>query len=88
MPSDWPWSRPPAEEAGRPVPWLSARVRVEFEPATSGYAMRSTPEEIAAEVRRFAALGVTHLGLYFGATDPGEVVTLAERFDREVAPIV
>jgi len=77
-----------AGEAGRPVPWLSARVRVEFEPATTGYAMRSTPEEIAAEVRKFAALGVTHLALYFGATDPGEVVALAERFDREVAPIV
>jgi probable F420-dependent oxidoreductase len=77
-----------AEDAGRPVPWLSARVRVEFEPAATGYAMRSTPEEIAAEVRKFAALGVTHLALYFGTTDPGEVVALAERFDREVAPIV
>ena len=77
-----------AEEAGRPVPWLSARVRVEFQPASEGYAMRSTPEEIAVEVRRFAALGVTHLALYFGTTDPGEIVALAERFDREVAPIV
>jgi len=31
---------------------------------------------------------VTHLALYFGTTDPGEIVALAERFDREVAPIV
>ena len=51
-------------------------------------AMRSTPEEIAAEVRKFAGLGVTHLALYFGTTDPGRLVGLAERFDREVAPIV
>jgi probable F420-dependent oxidoreductase len=77
-----------AEQAGRPAPWLSARVRVEFEPSSTGYAMRSTPEEIATEVRRFAALGVTHLALYFGTTDPGALVKLAERFEREVAPVV
>src|SRR5689334_953769 len=77
-----------AEDAGRPIPWLSARVRVEFAPTTAGYAMRSTPEEIATEIRKFAVLGVTHLALYFGTTDPGELVALAERFDREVAPIV
>jgi alkanesulfonate monooxygenase SsuD/methylene tetrahydromethanopterin reductase-like flavin-dependent oxidoreductase (luciferase family) len=76
-----------AEAAGRPAPWLSARVRVEFEAATSGYAMRGSPDEIAAEVRKFAALGVTHLALYFGTTDPTELVGLAERFDREVAPL-
>jgi len=77
-----------AEEAGRPTPWLSARVRVEFAPTTDGYAMRSTPEEIAAEVRKFAALGVTHLALYFGSTDPTVLAALVERFEREVAPIV
>lgn len=77
-----------AAAAGRPVPWLSARVRVEYAPTTSGYAMRSTPEEIAAEIHKFAALGVTHLALYFGTTDPGELVRLVERFDREVAPLV
>jgi probable F420-dependent oxidoreductase len=77
-----------AEAAGRPTPWLSARVRVEFAPTTSGYAMRSTPEEIAAEIHKFAALGVTHLALYFGTTDPTQLVSLVERFDREVAPLV
>jgi alkanesulfonate monooxygenase SsuD/methylene tetrahydromethanopterin reductase-like flavin-dependent oxidoreductase (luciferase family) len=77
-----------AEAAGRPTPWLSARVRVEFAPTTSGYAMRSTPEEIAAEIHKFAALGVTHLALYFGTTDPIQLVSLVERFDREVAPLV
>jgi probable F420-dependent oxidoreductase len=77
-----------AEAAGRPTPWLSARVRVEFAPTTSGYAMRSTPDEIAAEIHKFAALGVTHLALYFGTTDPTQLVSLVERFDREVAPLV
>lgn len=78
-----------AEAAGRPMPSLSARVRVEFD-ATSGegYAMRGSPEAIAAEVRAFAALGVTHLALYFEATDPDELVGRVERFDREVVPVV
>src|SRR5690242_13545810 len=80
--------RSAAEEAGRPTPWLSARVRVEFAPTTSGYAMRSTPEEIAGEIHKFAALGVTHLALYFGTTDPAELVGLVERFDRDVVPLV
>jgi hypothetical protein len=50
--------------------------------------MRGTTEEIAAEVRAFADLGVTHLALWFGATDPAELVARAERFSREVAPLV
>jgi probable F420-dependent oxidoreductase len=75
-----------AEAAGRPAPWLSARVRVAFEEPAPGYAMRGTPEEIAAEVRAFAELGVTHLALTFGTTDPGDLVARAERFAREVAP--
>jgi alkanesulfonate monooxygenase SsuD/methylene tetrahydromethanopterin reductase-like flavin-dependent oxidoreductase (luciferase family) len=80
--------RDAAEAAGRPMPWLSARVRVEFEAEGSGYAMRGTPEAIAAEVRAFADLGVTHLALWFGTTDPGELVARAERFSREVVPLV
>jgi len=84
-----PIVRAAAEAAGRPMPSLSARVRVQFD-ATSGdaYAMRGSPDAIAAEVRAFGALGVTHLALYFGTTDPGELVAAAERFDREVAPLV
>jgi probable F420-dependent oxidoreductase len=78
-----------ATEAGRPMPALSARVRVSFHgPAESSYAMRGTPEEMAAEVRAYAALGVEHLALAFQATDPDEVVARAERFDREVVPLV
>jgi len=50
--------------------------------------MRGTPEEIAAEVRAFAEVGVTHVALAFGTTDAAEVVARAERFAREVAPLV
>jgi len=84
-----PVVRDAAEAAGRPMPWLSARARVEFDAAAStGYAMRGSPEEIAAEVRAFADVGVTHLALWFGTTDPEELVARAERFGREVTPLV
>jgi probable F420-dependent oxidoreductase len=84
-----PVIRAAAEEAGRPAPWLSARVRVQFDEVTDrSYAMRGTPEEIAAEARAFAGHGVTHLALYFETTDPAEVVAQAERFAREVAPLI
>ena len=75
--------------AGRPMPSLAARVRVAFGgDAGAGYAMRGSVEEIAAEVRAFAALGVTHLALAFATTDPRELTDRAERFAREVAPLL
>jgi probable F420-dependent oxidoreductase len=84
-----PTIRAAAEAAGRPMPSLSARVRVQFDTTEGqGYAMRGSPEQIAAEIRTWGALGVTHLALWFGTTDAAEVVAQAERFDREVAPIV
>jgi probable F420-dependent oxidoreductase len=84
-----PVIRSAAEAAGRPMPWLSARVRVEFGPTTdAGYALRGSPDEMAAEVRAFAALGVTHLALWFEAADPAELVARVERFAREVAPLL
>jgi len=83
-----PVIRAAAEAAGRPMPWLSARVRVEVQAASSGYAMRGSPEAIAAEVRKFADLGVTHLALWFGTPDPDELTARAERFGRDVAPLV
>jgi probable F420-dependent oxidoreductase len=78
-----------AEAAGRPMPSLSARVRVEFGGvAGDSYTMHGSVEEIAAEVRAFADLGVTHLALHFGATGPPEVAARAKRFAAEVAPLV
>lgn len=88
-----PVIRAAAEAAGRPMPTLSARVRVRLgaparASAGGAYAMRGTPEEVAAEVRAFADLGVEHLALWFGETDPAALVAAAERFAREVAPLV
>ncbi len=78
-----------AAAAGRPTPSLSARVRVEFDAGTGeGYAMRGDPDAIAGEIRAWAAIGVTHLALYFGTTDPDEIVARVERFHGEVAPLV
>jgi probable F420-dependent oxidoreductase len=84
-----PIIRAAAEAAGRPMPWLSARAATEFGPASGKfYAIRGTPEEMAAEVRAFEALGVSHIALWFRVTDPTEVAALAERFVRDVAPLV
>ena len=43
---------------------------------------------MAAEVRAYAALGVDHVALSFAAVDPAGVVAEAERFQREVVPLV
>lgn len=85
-----PVIRAAAEEAGRPMPRLSARVRVRLESTApiDGYAMRGSPEDVAAEIRAFAALGVEHLGLAFGSHDPDGLASEAEAFVREVVPLV
>jgi probable F420-dependent oxidoreductase len=77
-----------AAAASRPMPWLSARVRVQFDTTTGGgYAMRGSAGDVAGEVRAFAALGVTHLAVSFVTTDPGGLVAAAERFHRDVIPL-
>jgi probable F420-dependent oxidoreductase len=84
-----PIIRAAAEAAGRPMPWLTARAYTQFGPATDKfYAIRGTVEEMAAEVRAFEALGVGHVALWFDVTDPTEIAAVAERFAREVAPLV
>ena len=85
-----PIIRAAADEAGRPMPILTARTRVQLDrtDADGYYAMRGDPAAVASEVRAFAALGVTHLALWFEATDPAAVVAAAERFHDEVEPLV
>jgi len=83
-----PVVRAAAAAAGRPMPWLSARAWVEFDGHSGGYAIRGTPDEMAAEVRAFAELGVAHLAVWFKVTDPDGVVGAAERFARDVIPLV
>ncbi|HEX9550023.1 MAG TPA: TIGR03619 family F420-dependent LLM class oxidoreductase [Candidatus Limnocylindrales bacterium] len=82
--------RAAAEAAGRPMPVLSARVRIRLNDAApvDGYAMRGTPEEVAAEVQAFAALGVGHLALTFPSRDPEGLAQQAAAFVREVVPLV
>ena len=71
------------------MPRLTARAYTEFGDATNDwYAIRGTPEEMATEVRAFEAIGVDHVALWFDSTDPAEVTALAERFARDVAPLV
>jgi len=85
-----PVIRAAAEEAGRTMPTLTARVRVRQGTTTDDghYAARGTPEQVAAELRAFADLGVTHLALWLGETEAGRVVAAAERFHAEVEPLV
>src|SRR5439155_1428903 len=73
-----PIIRDAAVATGRPMPTLSARVNVRFGDFKAGfYAMSGSPDEIAAEVVRFAELGVEHLAVAFGETDPERDVPVA-----------
>jgi probable F420-dependent oxidoreductase len=84
-----PVIRAAADAAGRPMPALSARVHVDFASATSGfYAARGSTEEVAAEVRKFADLGVDHLALFFDAPTMAGFAEGAERFAAEVEPLI
>lgn len=74
-----------AEEAGRPMPLLSARFRVAFGAHDVPFFMLSgAPEQMVATLGEFAAAGVSHVALDFAETDPAKLVPLIERFDREV----
>ena len=75
-----------AEEAGRPAPTISARVRVSFGAHEAPYyQMAGTAEQMISEVRAFEELGVSHLAVDFVETNPARSVKLIERFDGEVA---
>jgi alkanesulfonate monooxygenase SsuD/methylene tetrahydromethanopterin reductase-like flavin-dependent oxidoreductase (luciferase family) len=50
--------------------------------------MQGTPEEVASEIRAFAAIGVGHLALAFPSRDPEALARQAEAFVREVVPLV
>jgi probable F420-dependent oxidoreductase len=72
-------------EAGRGAIPVSARVSVRFgERPPSGYAVTGTPDEMLAELRAFADLGVEELAFAFGETDAERTRDAIERFDREV----
>ena len=56
-----PIIRAAAEEAGRPMPLVSARVRVQFGPSEAPfYMLAGTPEQMIAEIRAFEEVGTGH----------------------------
>ena len=84
-----PVIRAAAQEAGRPMPRLSGRARVELDGgAESFYTMHGSPANVAAEIRAFAALGVDHLALAFPPRDATGLRAAVARFVDEVAPLV
>lgn len=85
-----PVIRAAADAAGRAMPRLTARVRVELgaEADPRFYTMNGTPEKVASEIRAFAAAGVDHLALAFPERDPAGLTRAVERFVTEVQPLV
>ncbi len=83
-----PILRDAAAAAGRPLPTLSARVRVLPDGTPDdgdGYALRGSADEIRSGVAEWEALGLDHLALYFMSVDPEAVVRDVEWFAREIA---
>jgi probable F420-dependent oxidoreductase len=77
--------RAAAEAAGRPMPRLSARVRVTFGDEPDGDAVLSGDGAAMLErVRAWEALGVEHLAVAFDERDPDELAAAIERFDEVV----
>jgi probable F420-dependent oxidoreductase len=84
-----PVIREAAEAAGRPMPRLSARTRIELgKDKESFYTIHGSAEEAAAEIRAFADLGVDHLVLMFPSRDAAVLARDVERFVAEVKPLV
>ena len=84
-----PTIRNAAHAAGRPMPTLTARVRVSFdEPAQSSearpYAIRGSVEEMRAEIQKWSDLDVELLVLWFTADSVNAQVSNAERFAKDV----
>jgi probable F420-dependent oxidoreductase len=84
-----PIIRGAAESAGRPMPRLSGRARVEVgAEAQSFYTMHGSAADVAAEIRAFAGTGVDHLALAFPPRDAAGLTRAVERFFGEVLPLV
>jgi alkanesulfonate monooxygenase SsuD/methylene tetrahydromethanopterin reductase-like flavin-dependent oxidoreductase (luciferase family) len=79
-----PHIRAAAEAAGRPMPALSARVRVRWGEPGPGHAIAGPPEAMLAEVRAFQALGVSQLALLFDEVAPAAIAAAMERFHGDV----
>jgi probable F420-dependent oxidoreductase len=84
-----PVIREAAQAAGRQMPRLSARTRIELGSGPdSFYTIHGTPQEAATEIRAYADLGVDHLVLMFPPRDAAGLQTAVRRFTDEVVPLV
>jgi probable F420-dependent oxidoreductase len=83
-----PVIRAAADAAGRPMPRLSSRVRVDLGGTEqSFYTMWGDTARVAGEIRRFADVGVTHLALAFPSLAPEPLSREIDRFVAEVLPL-
>jgi alkanesulfonate monooxygenase SsuD/methylene tetrahydromethanopterin reductase-like flavin-dependent oxidoreductase (luciferase family) len=74
-----------AEEAGRPLPAISVRVRVRFdEGPLAVYSLHGAPREMVREVVEFARAGVDELVVVFKTAGAEQLTAAQERFQREV----
>jgi probable F420-dependent oxidoreductase len=85
-----PVIRNAAAAAGRPMPRLSARVRIELDqPASEDYyALHGGPEDVAEQLRQYAEIGVDHVALSFPEREPEDRRRSVERFTAEVRPLL
>jgi probable F420-dependent oxidoreductase len=84
-----PVIRAAAEAAGRPMPRLSARVRIELGAGPeSFFTLHGSADDVAAGIGEYAALGVDHIALAFPPRDAGRLTEAVERFASEVRPLV
>ena len=77
--------RAAADSAGRPMPWLSARIAVSAEAAPAGrFALSGDPSKMRSDIAALEAVGVEELALAFASADLDQLAAEIERFDREV----
>ncbi|HVA25901.1 MAG TPA: LLM class flavin-dependent oxidoreductase [Chloroflexota bacterium] len=83
-----PHIRAAAEAAGRPMPLISVRARVRFNPAGAAPAIAGSPADMLAQVRAYQAVGVQHLAFLFDDVTPEGITAAAERLHQDVLSAV
>jgi probable F420-dependent oxidoreductase len=83
-----PIIRAAAEQAGRAMPRLSARLAVSSGRTEGrGFRLTGDPIAMAADIRALGELGLEEIELAFEPTEPEQLSRDIERFDREVARV-
>jgi alkanesulfonate monooxygenase SsuD/methylene tetrahydromethanopterin reductase-like flavin-dependent oxidoreductase (luciferase family) len=81
-----PIIRAEAQAVGRAMPTLSIRARVKPGHARgSKYALVGTPDDMIADLRAFADLGVQHVAILLDGNTPEKIYSAAEWFASQVA---